>query len=180
MRSTLGDAIRWVDEGRIAAGDTMVTDLELIRRRLAYAARQTDPAAKAATLHGGLEWVTGRVCTYPATGGWTWIDLDNWIPQVESLVGTLACDLARLRLDLHDPEAACWAASQGIAATGQREHLTVLLARGYEQAGDAPAARAALTSYLSYAAELGVDDHSDDLLDLIDRYPPTARSRAAS
>jgi hypothetical protein len=180
VRGTLGNAIRWVDEGRVAAGDTMVTDLELIRRRLAYAARQPDPAAKAATLHGGLEWVTGRVCTYPATGGWTWIDLENWIPQVESLVGTLACDLARLYLDLHNPEAACWAASQGIDATGQREHLTVLLARGYEQAGDAPAARAALASYLSYAAELGIDDHSNDLRVLLDRYPPTVRGRAAS
>jgi nucleoid-associated protein YgaU len=180
VRGTLSDAIRWVDEGRVAAGDSMITDLELIRRRLAYAARQTDPAAKASTLHGGLEWVTGRVCTYPSTAGWTWIDLENWIPQVESLVGTLACDLARLCLGLHDPEAACWAASQGIDATGQREHLTVLLARGYEQAGDAPAARAALASYLSYAAELGIDDHSDDPRDLLVRYPPAARSRAAS
>jgi nucleoid-associated protein YgaU len=180
VRGTLGDAIRWVDEGRVASGDAMVTDLELVRRRLAYAARQTDPAAKAATLHGGLEWVTGRVCTYPTTGGWTWIDLENWIPQVESLVGTLACDLARLYLDLHDPEAACWAASQGIDATGQREHLTVLLACGYEQAGDAPAARAALASYLSYAAELGIDDHSDDLRELLDRHPPAVRGRAAS
>jgi hypothetical protein len=158
----------------------MITDLELIRRRLAYAARQSAPAVKTATLHGGLEWVTGRVCTYPATGGWTWIDLENWIPQVESLVGTLACDLARKYLDLRDPGAACWAASQGIDATGQREHLTVLLARGYEQAGDAPAAGAALASYLSYAAELGIDEHSDDLRDLLDRYPPPVRDRAAS
>ena len=143
-RSTLGDAIRWVDEGRIAAGDGLLTDLELVRRRLAYAARQTTPQAKATTLHGALEWVAGRVCTSPATNGWTWIDLENWIPQAESLVGTAACDLARLCLELGDPEAACWAASQGIAATGPRDHLAVLLARGYEQAGDAPAARATL------------------------------------
>jgi hypothetical protein len=103
-----------------------------------------------------------------------------WIPQAESLVGTAACDLARLCLELGDPEAACWAASQGIAATGQRDHLAVLLARGYEQAGDAPAARATLTSYLSYAAELGVDEHSDDLHELLDRHVPAEPRRAAS
>jgi hypothetical protein len=56
----------------------------------------------------------------------------------------------------------------------------VLLARGYEQAGDAPAARATLTSYLSYAAELGVDEHSDDLHELLDRHVPAAPRRAAS
>jgi nucleoid-associated protein YgaU len=179
-RSTLGDAIRWVDEGRIAAGDGLLTDLELVRRRLAYAARQTSPEAKATTLHGALEWVAGRVCTSPAGNGWTWIDLENWIPQAESLVGTAACDLARLCLELGDPEAACWAASQGIAATGPRDHLAVLLARGYEQAGDVPAARATLTSYLSYAAELGVDEHSDDLHELLDRHVPAAPRRAAS
>jgi nucleoid-associated protein YgaU len=179
-RSILGDAIRWVDEGRIAAGDGLLTDLELVRRRLAYASRQTVPEAKATTLHGALEWVAGRVCTSPASNGWTWIDLENWIPQAESLVGTAACDLARLCLELGDPEAACWAASQGIAATGQRDHLAVLLARGYEQAGDAPAARATLTSYLSYAAELGVDEHSNDLHELLDRYVPAAPRRAAS
>jgi hypothetical protein len=181
VRGTLGGgAIRWVDEGRVATGDTLVSDLELIRRRLAYAAHQAAPTHRAATLRGGLEWVTGRVCTYPAASGWTWVDLDNWIPHVESTVGTLACDLAGLYLDLGDPEGACWAASRGIEATGPREHLAVLLARGYEQAGDVPALRAALASYLSYAAEYGIDEHSDDLRALLDRYPPAERGRAAS
>lgn len=162
VRSVLGDAIRWVDEGRVALGETMTTDLELIRRRLNNAARQSDRAAKAATLHDGLEWVTGRVCTYPETvGSWTWIDLDNWMPHVESTVGTLAYYLAQLYLDLDDPEGAYWAASRGIDATGQREQLTVLLARGYEAAGDEPAGRAA---YLAYANEYGIDEPSTEVV----------------
>jgi hypothetical protein len=112
LRSTLGGgAIRWVDEGRVATGEALVTDLELIRRRLAYAAARTDPAHHAEILRGGLEWVMGRVCTYPATSGWTWVDLENWNAHVESSVGTLACDLAGLALDLGDADAACWAAS---------------------------------------------------------------------
>jgi hypothetical protein len=181
VRGTLGGgAIRWVDEGRVAAGDTLITDLELIRRRLAYAAHRTDPAHRAEILRGGLEWVTGRVCTYPATSGWAWVDLENWIPHVESSVGTLACDLAALALDLGDAEAACWAASRGIEATGQREHLAVLLASGYEQAGDTPAVRATLAGYLAHAAEYGIDEHSDDLRALLDRYPAADRGRAAS
>lgn len=180
VRNVLGDAIRWADEGRLALGDTMTTDLELIRRRLDYAARQSDPATRAAILHDGLDWVTGRVCTYPETaGGWSWIDLDNWMPHVESLVGTLARDLAQLYLDLDDPESACWAASRGIEATGQREQLTVLLARGYEAAGDEPATRAALAAYLAYANEYGIDDHSDTLRTLLDRHPLPGRTRAA-
>jgi hypothetical protein len=179
MRRALGDAIHYTSEGRLKANrDRLITDLELIRRRLAYARHQTDPRQRADTLRGALEWVTGKVCTYPSTArrSWTWIDLDNWIPTVESTVGTVAHDLAALCLELDEPEGAVWAAQRGIEATGPREQLTVLLVRGYEMAGDAPAAAAALRSYERQMDELGGVEHSESLLELLDRFLPPDRA----
>ncbi len=182
VRRTLGDAIRYVDEGRLGAGPQLVTDLDLIRRRLAYARHQTDPAARAQTLHEALEWATGKVCTYPSTArrSWTWIDLDNWISTVESLVGTVAYDLGTLYLNLGDPDGATWAARRGIDATGPREQLTLLLVKGYELAGDAPAAAAALRSYERHMDDLGADEHSEALLAAMDRHLTPRPGRAAS
>lgn len=182
VRRALGDAVRYVDEGVLAAGPGLTSDLDLLRARLAYARHQDDPVAQAETLRGGLEWVTGKVCTYPSTArrSWTWIDLDNWIATTESVVGTVAHDLASLYLQLGDAEGAVWAASRGLAATGPREQLTLLLVRGYELAGDRPAAAAALRSYERHLDELGVDDHSEALLAAIDRYLAPRPGRVAS
>jgi hypothetical protein len=179
-RRSLDGAVCAVEDGRVGPGPGLTTDLELIRRRLAYAAHQTDPQTKANTLRGALEWATGRVCTYPAAASrsLTWIDLENWTPHAESMVGTVACDLTRLYLELGDPTATCWAAQRGIDATGPRDELTVLLVHGYELAGDEPAARAAIRSYERYSAELSIDEHSDDLRALLDRYLPASRRAA--
>jgi len=180
-RRTLDGAVRAVEDGRVAPGEGMITDLELIRRRVAYATHQSDPQAKTVTLRGALEWATGRVCTYPAAASrsLTWIDLENWAAHAESIVGAVACDLAHLCLDLGDGAGACWAAQRGIDATSPRDELTVLLVRGYEQDGDESAARAALRSYTRYSTEMVVDEHSEDFRALLDRYLP-ASSRAAS
>lgn len=181
VRRALGKEVYYVSEGRLAAGERCVTDHELIRRRLAYARHQTDPAAKVETLRGALEWVTGKVCTYPSRSRrtWNWIDFDNWIPKVESTVGAVAHDLAALYLELGDAEGATWAASRGIDGTGPREQLTLLLVRGYALAGDDPAAAAALRAYERYMEDLGGADHSEELLELFDRYLPTGRARAS-
>jgi hypothetical protein len=181
VRRSLGEDMDYVSEGRLAASDHCVTDHELIRHRLAYAHHQTDPAARAETLRGALHWVTGKVCSYPSRSrrAWSWIDLDHWIPTVESTVGTVAHDLAALYLDGGDAEGTTWAASRGIAATGPREQLTVLLVRGYALAGDDPAAAAALRAYERYTEDLDITDHSEELLELLDRYLPAGRARAS-
>jgi hypothetical protein len=181
VRRSLGDTIRFVDEGRLGPTPALTTDLDLIRRRLAYARHQDDPLARAHTLHGALTWVTGKVCTYPSVArrSWTWIDLDNWIPHVESVVGTAACELAATCLELGDAQGVAWAARRGIEATGPREQLTLLLVRGYELAGDEPAAAAALRSYEAHMDELGLTDHSEALLAAVERHLPARHRRAA-
>jgi len=180
-RRTLDGAVCAVEDGRVAPGEGLITDLELVRRRVAYATHQADPQTKADTLHGALEWATGRVCSYPAAASrsLTWIDLENWAAHAESVVGAVASDLARLYLDLGDPAGACWAAQRGINATSPRDELTVLLVRGYELAGDDSAARTTLRSYSRYSTEIGIDEHSEELRALLHRHLP-ANSRAAS
>jgi DNA-binding SARP family transcriptional activator len=179
-RRSLGDAIYHVDQGRLRAGDGMVTDYELIRRRVVYARYQDDPAARAETLRAALEWATSKVCTYARADrrNWAWIDLENWIATVESLIGTVACDLASLYLDLGEGDGAVWAAQRGIATTAAREQLTLLLVQGYELAGDQPAAAAALRSYLRNTDD--TDTHSEPLLEAMDRHLRTHGGRAAS
>jgi hypothetical protein len=55
----------------------------------------------------------------------------------------------------------------------------VLLVRGYALAGDDPAAAAALRTYERYVEDLGGADHSEELLELLDRYLPAGRARAS-
>jgi hypothetical protein len=92
----------------------------------------------------------------------------------------VAHDLAALYLDIGDAAGATCAAARGIDATGPREQLTVLLVRGYALAGDAPAAAAALRAYERHMDDLGGTEHSEELLELLDRYLPARRGRAAS
>jgi DNA-binding SARP family transcriptional activator len=181
VRRALGMEMFYVSEGRLAASEQCLTDHELIRRRLAYARHQSDPAARVETLRGALEWVTGKVCSYPSRSRrtWSWIDFDNWIPTVESTVGAVAHDLAALYLEMGDAEGATWAATRGIDATGPREQLTVLLVRGYALAGDDPAAAATLRAYERYMEDLGGAEHSEELLELLDRYLPAGRARVS-
>lgn len=181
VRRSLGDAIAFTNDHRLTPGTNLITDLELIRRRLTHAHTPQDPLRKAEILRGALEWVTGRVCTYPEGRRrcWTWIDLDNWIPHVESLVASVASQLAQVSLDLDDGEGAVWAARRGMETTGQRDELTILLVRGYELLGDEVSARQVVRSYERYLDELGVDELNDDLLDLLDRYATPAHHKAS-
>jgi hypothetical protein len=156
-----------------------MTDLELIRRRIAHAKQETDPQRKARILRGALEWVTGRVCTYPGSGRrcWTWIDLDNWLRHIESVVATAACELASLYLDLGDGEGARWAANRGTEAVGRRDQLTILETRAYELLGDEDSARATIRSHERHLNDLGVEEFNEDLLALLDRYATPAHHK---
>ncbi len=125
--------------------------------------------------------MTGRVCSYPESQKrcWSWITLDNWIAHVESIVATLAGELARTCLELGDGPGVCEAANRGIEAAGKRGELIVLLARGYELSGDEVSARSVVRNYERYLDELGVDDLDDELLELLDRYAAPARHKTS-
>jgi LysM repeat protein len=180
VRGSVRDAVVWTEDHRLAAGPGLLTDLELVRRRLAYARHQHDPAQKVEILGGGLAHVTGRVCSYPESRRrcWSWITLDNWIAHVESVVATFTTELARTCLEVGDGAGTCEAATRGIEAAGKRDELVVLLARGYELTGDELSARSVVRNYERYLDELGVDALDDELLDLLDRYAAPARHKA--
>lgn len=181
-RRSVGDRVAFTPEHRLAAGRGLMTDLELIRRRIAHANQEADPERKARLLRGALEWVTGRVCTYPASGRrcWTWIDLDNWLRHVESVVATAACELAQLYLDLGDGESARWAAARGTEAVGRRDQLTILETRAYELLGDEDSARATIRSHERHLNDLGVEEFNEHLLTLLDRYATPAHHKPAT
>jgi len=179
VRQAIGDAIVFTPDHRLTGGPGLITDLELIRRRLIHAERQTNRQRMADTLEGALEWVSGRVCWYPNRGRrcWTWLELDNWISHIEAVVATAASRLGRAYLDLGDGEGAADAARRGAEAVGRRDELTIIEVRGYELAGDDASARSTVRSHESYLNELGVDEVNDELLELLDRYATPARHK---
>ncbi|MGH9181874.1 MAG: hypothetical protein ACRDY5_09185, partial [Acidimicrobiales bacterium] len=102
-------------DGRYVTGPGLVTDLELFRRRVAYAPGQTAEAA-AATLRGALELVTGPVFTsrHAERSSFVWVDVENWISTWELAVTDAAEDLTGRCLDLDDLDGAVWAARRGL------------------------------------------------------------------
>jgi nucleoid-associated protein YgaU len=180
VRASVGDAIAWSGTGRLVAGAGLVTDLELIRRRMAFADHQQDPERKIQVLEGALDLVTGQACYYPSSRKrlWTWVSLDNWRVYVESVVGSLTSQLARLYLDVGNGNGACRVASKGSDAIGRRDELTILLVRGYELQGDEAAARSVVRAHEQYLDELGVEEFNEDLLELLDQYAAPARHKA--
>ncbi len=172
VRAVVGDAISFTPDHRLTTGPGLSTDLELIRRRLEHAKQRIDPYCEADVLRGALDLATGRVCTFPRSQRrcWTWIDLDGWNTHVEALVGSVASRLARVYLELGDGNGAVWAARQGTDALGRRDELTILEVRGYQHLGDEASARSTMRSHESYLNDLGIDEHDDELLELLDRY----------
>lgn len=177
----VGEAITHTATGRLATGAGLVTDLELIERRINYA-RHQEPQDRLPILREGLDLVTGHVCTFPKSAGraWKWIELDGWIAHVEAIVGTLAMELATLCIELDDGHGAIDAAQRGIDAVGRRTELAVLLVRGHEQIGDETAARVAVRSHEAYLEDLGIDELDEELLELLDRYAAPKRSKLDS
>jgi hypothetical protein len=177
LRQDVGKAIRHVGDGRLAEGPGLITDLELVCRRLAFASHRT-PETRATTLQGGPRTGDRPGVHLPSTAArcWSWIDLEQWIPHTESIVGRLACDLSGLCLRLKDSDSAAWAARRGIEITGQRGELVVLLVQVCGLASDQPAARAALVSYERFATEYDVDEHSEAMVKALRRHLSAQRS----
>src|SRR5690606_25448912 len=95
------------NDGRYTTAPTVVTDLGLFDRRVAYAANQP-PSDAIDTLRGALSLVTGPVFTYrnPDRYSYTWVDLDNWVSRWEPKIAHVAQHTAQLCLDHHDPATA--------------------------------------------------------------------------
>lgn len=62
----------WIDRGTLATGDGLLTDLELINRRLFFAEHDDDPGRRINMLQGGMELVKGRGCGFPGRGRRCW------------------------------------------------------------------------------------------------------------
>jgi hypothetical protein len=172
VRVMLGEAMTSPDRGTLRAGDGLVTDTEVIRRRLAHAETLDDPQEKIDVLGPALDLVTGPVCSYPtrATPNWRWLSHGNWRSYVEALVTTAATQLGQAYLDVGRFEDVRAVTKTGIEAVGRREDLVVLLTRSYAAAGEHDSARAVIRDHEAYLADLGVEEFNDDLLALMDRY----------
>jgi hypothetical protein len=172
IRMMLGDAMTSPVRGSLRACDGLVTDTELIRRRLAHAETADDPHQTIDVLAPALDLVTGPVCSYPdrAAPNWRWLTHGNWRSYVEGLVTAVATQLAQAFLDTGRYEDVRAVTKKGMDAVGRREDLVVLLTRSYEAAGDFDTARSVIRDHEAYLADLGVDEFNEDVLTLMDRY----------
>jgi len=179
VRMALGDAMTSPVRGSLLAGDGLVTDTEVIRRRLAHAETLADPQEKIDVLGPALDLVTGPVCGYPtrAAPNWRWLSHGNWRSYVEGLVTAAATQLAQAFLDTGQYEDVRAVTKKGMDAVGRREDLVVLLTRSYEAAGDYDTARSVIRDHEAYLADLGVDEFNEDLLALMDRYSTPNRHK---
>jgi len=84
-------------------------------------ARRSEPREAMEMLRAALELVRGMPFT--VTSGYEWAHTEGLIACHEAMVADAAHRLATLCLDRHDPEAATWAAMQGLKASPGNEIL---------------------------------------------------------
>lgn len=172
-------------DGKYRLGPGVVTDLELLERRMHYAAAQEGDAATEA-LRGALDLVAGPVFTYRNADrhAYAWVDTGNWISSAELKVTTLAEDLAQRYLDAGDVGSAVWAASRGLAAVPTHSRLTGLLMQAHVADCDPRAALTVYESHTNALVALDLDEVDPDLADLYGeiraRWREGARDHAGS
>ena len=170
-RSAIGaEHLPAATDGKYRVGAGVVTDLELLERRIEHAKSQNHEAA-IETLRGALELVRGPVFTYRNAdrAAFGWVDRDNWISAAELRVTGLAEHLAHRFLDAGEVESAAWAAQRGLKAVPTHPRLTAALMQAYVSAGDSHAACTVYESYAAALEELGIDDVDPDLAELYER-----------
>ncbi|MFT3851480.1 MAG: bacterial transcriptional activator domain-containing protein [Ilumatobacteraceae bacterium] len=123
--------------------DAVVTDADLIERRVALA-RQRPPREAVAILRPGVELLTGM----PFAGtSYLWPDVEG-ITSALSLLGVgAALQLARLSLDLGDVEGVFWATGQGLQVLAGHEELIALRMQAHASAGDLAGVRHEWAAY---------------------------------
>jgi DNA-binding SARP family transcriptional activator len=170
-RTALGAAhLPVAADGRYRVGRTVVTDLELFDRRVAFAAQRDDPEAIDA-LRGALELVEGPVFTYRSTerASYVWVDVGNWHTTWELKVTDAAEDLAQRCIDHGDLDGAVWAAQRGLHTSTTHPRLTKLLIRSYFAKGDPRAATQVFESHQAALHELDLDDVDPELVDFYEQ-----------
>jgi len=115
----------------------IVSDVELVEQRLAWARRQ-DPAAARVTLAAALDLVVGP----PFAGApYLWPDAEGLVSQDTLLATTVAAELAELHLAAHDLAGVFRSTAVGLAVLPGHEELLSLRMRAHAAAGDLAAVR---------------------------------------
>ena len=120
-------------------------------------------------LRRALDLVSGVPFSYDTRHRrhFTWVDHHNHTSNTERVVGDAAHHLAAIALDDGDAQLAAWAAQQGLLASPANETLTGDLMTAHLAAGDTRTAEHVLAEYERTLDELGLDDSSDLLHDLL-------------
>lgn len=168
VRAALGpEHIPASGDGNYRAGPKVRTDLDLLKRRVAYASGQ--PATLAiAILRGALELVDGPVFSYRNAdrGSFVWVDLEHWVAETEAKVVEVAWKLWQLCTDAEDIDGAIWAARQGLLASPANTELTEALMRAYFASGDRSSAEQVYDSHVKALDRLDLDEVPATTLDL--------------
>lgn len=168
IRTALGaDHLPAAADSEYRVGPHVRTDLDLLRRRAAYAATQS-PEQAIETLRGALELVEGPAFTYRNAdrGAFVWVDLEHWTSETEARVVEITWRLWHLCSDRGDTEGAIWAARQGLVASPGNTDLTDALMRAYLAAGDRYAAEEVFMSHAKALDELDQEDPAPSTLEL--------------
>lgn len=159
VRAALGpEHIPASDASSYRAGPKVRTDLDLFKRRVAYASSQ--PAAAIATLKGALELVHGPVFSYRNADRATfvWVDLEHWVADTEAKVVEIAWKVWHMCTGAGDTDGAIWAARQGLLASPANTELTDALMRAYLAAGDRSSAEQVYQSHVKALDQLDLDE----------------------
>jgi len=160
VRAALGpEHVPASEDSSYRAGPKVRTDLDLFKRRVAYAAGQ--PAAFArATLKGALELVDGPVFSYRNAdrASFVWVDLEYWVADTEAKVVEVAWNLWQMCTEGGDNDGAIWAARQGLLASPANTELTDALIRAYLASGDRSSAEQVYESHVKALDQLDLDE----------------------
>ncbi|HVF74818.1 MAG TPA: bacterial transcriptional activator domain-containing protein [Acidimicrobiales bacterium] len=145
LRNVAGDPPneQWIPhrQQELELDPLVVTDVDLLRARIAYA-RQLGPDERAAVLAEGLELVRG----IPFEGS-PWLWADDLVSDMSVDVVDMILDLAQLRLQAGDMRGAVEAAGVGLRVIPLHEQLTELSMQAWTASGER---RRALDVYEAY------------------------------
>lgn len=168
IRAALGaDHLPASSDSEYRVGPKVRTDLDLFRRRAAYAKTQ-QPAQAIETLRGALALVEGPAFTYRSAdrAAFTWVDTEHWTSETEARIVEVAWRMWHLCTEHGDTQGAIWAARQGLLASPGNTELTDALMRAYLSAGDRAAAKDVFMSHAKALDELEQDDPAPSTLQL--------------
>ncbi len=178
VRAALGpEHVPASEDSSYRAGPKVRTDLDLFKRRVAYASGQ--PAGMAvATLKGALDLVEGPVFSYRNADRATfvWVDLEHWVADTEAKVVEVAWKVWHMCTEAGDTDGAIRAARQGLLASPANTELTDALMRAYLASGDRSSAERVYTSHVKALDELDLDEVAPTTLGLWDEMNSAGQS----